>query len=437
MDNVPGIEKRALVVSTRPGTRRPGQHPNGRRSRTWWYKRRNMPETQQDLRKLLKSWTPTCDKSLPARQCMAELGSCSWPWVNMDPPRQGASFKAGRDNRGAFAIGRDSMARSIEAAIYIENFSASKDAVPQFGPIFYDIPNLPDRYKPRGDDVANALAEVLGSNTAVGITSTPRAVGLQGMGGIGKTVLATALLHDSNPDLRAAFPDGIVWLSFGCHMPILTKAAEFAFALTGMATSFSSVSEARAQLGLFTANKRLLIVLDDVWEPGAVDPFVGLGPGCKVLITTRDIRVLERARADTYRLIFSILALPERFLLRLQTCRSKHYPGKQTKSSASVAGCLSRLRAVGALIREGTYLWTDALAALTEASLEEIDTSWLPDPEHRNLAIVLKISVDALTDELRTCLLDCAALREDTDVPGRSDRSDCGRIVCQPNGARS
>lgn len=40
-----------------------------------------------------------------------------------------------------------------------------------------------------------------------------RLVGLHGMGGLGRTVLAQALCHD--PVVQAAFPDGIIWLTIG------------------------------------------------------------------------------------------------------------------------------------------------------------------------------------------------------------------------------
>ena len=38
-------------------------------------------------------------------------------------------------------------------------------------------------------------------------------VGLQGMGGIGKSVLASALAH--RHEVRRAFPDGIFWITLG------------------------------------------------------------------------------------------------------------------------------------------------------------------------------------------------------------------------------
>lgn len=139
---------------------------------------------------------------------------------------------------------------------------------PSPSPIYYGLPDLPERYRPRSADTGAILDKLLGAAAGtVGITSVARAFGLHGMGGIGKTVLATALVHDIR--VRTAFSDGIVWLTFGRQASTLAKAADLASALTGMNTSFATLAEARGQLGLYTAQRRLLVMLDDVWEPEA------------------------------------------------------------------------------------------------------------------------------------------------------------------------
>jgi NB-ARC domain len=48
-------------------------------------------------------------------------------------------------------------------------------------------------------------------------------LGLQGMGGIGKSVLASALAH--RPEVRRAFPDGVYWITLGQEIssPTLVK----------------------------------------------------------------------------------------------------------------------------------------------------------------------------------------------------------------------
>jgi predicted ATPase len=51
------------------------------------------------------------------------------------------------------------------------------------------------------------------TNQPVAITGKSRSVGVQGMGGIGKTVLATALARDE--EVRSTFPDGVLWVTLG------------------------------------------------------------------------------------------------------------------------------------------------------------------------------------------------------------------------------
>jgi hypothetical protein len=253
-------------------------------------------------------------------------------------------------------------------------------------------------------------AKLAAEQTTVGI------VGVRGMGGIGKTVIATALAR--NASVRAAFPDGVAWLTFGRDAPALTKAAELATALVGQTTRFESVDAARGQLGEIARDLALLLVLDDIWEPEAADPFTGLGPKCRVLITTRDARVLTRASADRH----DVGLLPPKaardFLANATGLSAADALPPEADEIVRHCGNLPlALAAVGALIRRRTYSWSDALQALREGAAEEFDTPWLPDPTQRNVAIVLRISVESLPPTARACFLACAAFREDTDIP--------------------
>lgn len=77
----------------------------------------------------------------------------------------------------------------------------------------YNVPPLPRHYLERVEHL-DALKElVLGGGRAVGITAPSKKVSVQGMGGIGKSVLAAALAHDD--EIRAAFPDGVIWVPLG------------------------------------------------------------------------------------------------------------------------------------------------------------------------------------------------------------------------------
>src|SRR6185312_13982126 len=80
----------------------------------------------------------------------------------------------------------------------------------------------------------------------------------------------------------------------------MTLLAVLARALTGRPADYSTVAEARVDLGRLLSDRRMLIVLDDVWEPGLVDAFDNLAPGCQLLITTRQQAVVDRANARAH-----------------------------------------------------------------------------------------------------------------------------------------
>jgi hypothetical protein len=75
----------------------------------------------------------------------------------------------------------------------------------------FGVPELPPHYLLRAEDIAELKQKLLAGDRSIGITGQSSAVGVQGMGGIGKTVLAAAMAYDS--EVRQTFPDGIHWLT--------------------------------------------------------------------------------------------------------------------------------------------------------------------------------------------------------------------------------
>src|SRR3989440_6367735 len=73
---------------------------------------------------------------------------------------------------------------------------------------------LPEGYIAR-PKVFEAVKQLL--LTHEGSQTTAITTALRGAGGFGKTTLALALCHD--PDIQAAFPDGILWVELGEHPP--------------------------------------------------------------------------------------------------------------------------------------------------------------------------------------------------------------------------
>ncbi|HEY9297680.1 MAG TPA: NB-ARC domain-containing protein [Phormidium sp.] len=73
------------------------------------------------------------------------------------------------------------------------------------------MPELPPHFLPRPKELNALKQQVLAdAHQRVVLTGTSRRVGVQGMGGIGKSVLAAALGRDE--EVRQTFPDGVVWI---------------------------------------------------------------------------------------------------------------------------------------------------------------------------------------------------------------------------------
>ncbi|MDB6174113.1 MAG: afsR [Chthoniobacteraceae bacterium] len=155
-------------------------------------------------------------------------------------------------------------------------------------------PDFPTGFVARPDEYEPLLKLLLGDEdlTPVSITTA-----LHGTGGYGKTTLATALCHD--PNVRAAFPDGILWATLGHHASPasiqreLTKLYE---AVSGDRRTFQDETQAGIKLGEKLDSLRCLLVIDDVWEDADLKPFFRGGSASQRLITTRIFHVAPNAR---------------------------------------------------------------------------------------------------------------------------------------------
>ncbi len=109
---------------------------------------------------------------------------------------------------------------------------------------------------------------------------------IRGWPGVGKTSIASALAYD--PDIEQMFPDGVLWTSLGLEPNILSEMATWGRALgTDEILKAKSVEEAQNLLAGLLRNKRMLLIIDDVWKTEDAFPFKVGGVGCATLITTR------------------------------------------------------------------------------------------------------------------------------------------------------
>lgn len=160
----------------------------------------------------------------------------------------------------------------------------------------WNVPPLADTLLSRPDVVEGVLDALVEESSTSGVLV---ASALQGQGGIGKTVLAQLLAHDER--LQTGFPDGIYWLAFGQQPDVLAILGSLILELDPT-FKLSTVRTASSHLATLLEEKRLLLILDDVWEQAHVAPFMVGGEGCRFLLTTRRQYVAEGLNATTFAL---------------------------------------------------------------------------------------------------------------------------------------
>jgi predicted ATPase len=113
-----------------------------------------------------------------------------------------------------------------------------------------------------------------------------------GMGGIGKTALATRIAHQ----MWDNFPDGVLWISGGPHTTVDSALHHIALSYN-MVLVDAEPESLSAQVRSLLATKRALLVLDGAegWSDTDVDLLLPGTGDCQVIITTRRrFRTLER-----------------------------------------------------------------------------------------------------------------------------------------------
>jgi DNA-binding SARP family transcriptional activator/tetratricopeptide (TPR) repeat protein len=113
-----------------------------------------------------------------------------------------------------------------------------------------------------------------------------------GMGGIGKTALATRIAHAVQPQ----FPDGILWANSANSEP-RTILEDWVRLYTRHETVISDLGMLANAAHHALSGKRILIVLDDVASLARVRPLLPDNPGTRILLTTRDQDVAHALEA--------------------------------------------------------------------------------------------------------------------------------------------
>ncbi len=117
------------------------------------------------------------------------------------------------------------------------------------------------------------------------ISAPPGGVALFGLGGIGKSTMATALARDC--EVRRHYPDGVIWVDVGQDPLTISLQAAVGVMLGDDRDNYQDETSATLSLSRTLSANAALIVLDDVWDHKLVEKFPISGTACRLLITTR------------------------------------------------------------------------------------------------------------------------------------------------------
>lgn len=218
-------------------------------------------------------------------------------------------------------------------------------------------------------------------------------VGVLGMGGIGKSTLARALVHD--PHVRATFPDGIAWVDVNPD-PDLTMVVSDVLAIFGDTRPVRDVVAARRRLRRLLAGARCLVVLDDVWHIDVLDA-VRVPAGVRLLVTGRNREALY---TDSVRHLLGTAApAPAREMLAAHAAwQVGALPAAADDVLELCGGLPLALALAGGLVTDD-WEWSEVADALTAGDLSSLGGRFADGYQYRDLLAALDASVGLLPAE--------------------------------------
>jgi WD40 repeat protein len=287
-----------------------------------------------------------------------------------------------------------------------ERLLRSSESQSAFSPIdpFSSVPPPPPSFISR-PEVIEPLIESILSQSTVGVKA------IEGMGGVGKTIVAGELCRDKR--VREAFPNGILWFTIGKQSDLspatlIQQIAQF------FNQQFRSYSEAAYRTLL--QDKAVLVVLDDVWTLDIIEPFRIESGRSRLLYTSRDRNLAASLNADNHEIGLLKEGQARRFLLQRSGREKTGLPDPYaTEILAQCKGLVLALAMIGGALkgkpnREWSYMCQDLKKP--QPRLKEIGVR-AERYGYETLYASIAASVDALDATARMRYLRLAVLLED------------------------
>ena len=271
-----------------------------------------------------------------------------------------------------------------------------REAVP--GVVQGAWPELPPNHVVRSELLGRLRAALLD-----GTSSGPRRVGVWGMGGCGKSVLAAAVRQDRA--VRRRFPDGLTWERLEPPGDPVTRPGMLArrqqqlvAKLTPagqVAGEVTDVEQGRDRLAELLRDHACLVVVDNVWTKDDVYAFDVLGRRGALLVTTRnaglvramdaaEVEVAELSDAQARTLAAGWAAVPEQLL-----------PPPSAETLRLVGNLALGVATVAALAQGDGQRWAELAERLRGAELAALELRF-PGYPYPSLLAALQLGLDYL-----------------------------------------
>lgn len=274
----------------------------------------------------------------------------------------------------------------------------------------YVTPPLPELVLGRENDLREFKKHLGILESKIDKDSQRQLIVIRGWPGVGKSIFVNTLAYD--PEILGSYPDGILWTSLGKTPNLKRVLNRWSRALEVTIDENAELIEMADQLRnkLRTEQKKILIIIDDVWElPHAEILKIGV-PGCSTIITTRLTDVAEAVVASPDQ-IYILTQLEDDHAFELLKVLSptaiNQHPQEARELAIDLEGLPLALQVAGRLLNVEINRGWDVKNLLHELREGVIllkakapaDRTDLEEQTRPSVAVLLQKSTDLLNDD--------------------------------------
>lgn len=227
-----------------------------------------------------------------------------------------------------------------------------------------------------------------------------------GVAGIGKTVLASAIVRDNK--VRRIFSDGIYWFAMDQTPDILAQQNQLARDLNLSNLNIRSIDDGRSMLSHTVQARRILLILDDVVRREQIEAFDIVGDNGRLLIITRDSNVLADIGIEPFRMEGPS---EEEALQMLALSSGTSGPVELRPEAVEVARAgdflPSYLAMIGTLFKNKPDAWNLVLNNLRSNAISEL-LSKFPEFPNRGMLFAIFSTLQSIDEGLRSRFMSLA-----------------------------